>query len=76
MTFNIIMDTIPRLNKGCLRAAHNIRRKKMVDKACNNEKCMKHEECARYEAWLKGDQNYKTFKGNEQKGCGQFIQKK
>ena len=48
----------------------------MVDKACNNEKCMKHEECARYEAWLKGDQNFKTFKGTEQKACGQFIQKK
>ncbi len=49
--------------------------KKMVDKACDNKRCMKREECARYDAWLKGDQNCKTFKGTEHKGCGQFIQK-
>ena len=47
----------------------------MVDKACDNKTCMKHEACARHEAWLKGDQNVKTFKGNATKGCGQFIQK-
>jgi len=48
---------------------------KMVDKACDNKICLKHEECARYDAWLKGDQNVKTFKGKEHKACGQFIQK-
>ena len=47
----------------------------MVDKACDNKICLKHEECARYEAWIKGDQNVKTFKGKEHKACGQFIQK-
>ena len=47
----------------------------MVDKACDNKICLKHDECARYEAWLKGDQNFKTFKGKEHKACGQFIQK-
>ncbi len=47
----------------------------MVDKACDNKICLKHEECARYEAWLNGDKNYKTFNGKEHKACGQFIQK-
>ncbi len=47
----------------------------MVDKACDNKTCMKSEECLRHLAYLQGDQNYKTFKGNETKGCGQFIQK-
>ena len=46
-----------------------------VDKACDNEKCMKSEECARYESYKQGNQDYKTFKGTEHKGCGQFIQK-
>ena len=46
-----------------------------VDKACDNKICMKSEECARYEAFKNGDKNYKTFKGTEAKGCGQFIQK-
>ena len=47
----------------------------MVDKACDNKDCMKSEECARYLAFLNGDQNYKTFKGTPAKACGQFIQK-
>jgi len=46
-----------------------------VDKACDNKVCMKSEECARYEAFLNGDKNYKTFRGSEVKACGQFIQK-
>ena len=46
-----------------------------VDKACNNEICMKKDECARNAAYHAGDKNYKTFGGNENKGCGQFIQK-
>lgn len=46
-----------------------------VDKACNNEICLKSKECARYQAYLDGDKNYKTFGGTQTKGCGQFIQK-
>lgn len=46
-----------------------------VDKACDNKICLKSEECARYAAFVQGDDNYKTFKGTEHKGCGQFIQK-
>jgi len=46
-----------------------------VDKACDNKKCMSSKDCARHEAYLEGDQNYKTFKGTEVKACGQFIQK-
>ena len=46
-----------------------------VDKACDNKICLKSEECSRYIAFIEGDQNYKTFKGTEHKGCGQFIQK-
>jgi hypothetical protein len=46
-----------------------------VDKACNNKICKKRELCARNAAWQNGDQNVKCFGGNEQKGCGKFIQK-
>ncbi|WP_294883445.1 MULTISPECIES: hypothetical protein [unclassified Sulfurimonas] len=47
----------------------------MVDKACDNKKCINSKECARYESYKNGNQDYKTFKGTEVKGCGQFIQK-
>ena len=46
-----------------------------VDKACNNQECMKKDLCARNAAYQNGDQNFKTFGGNPQKGCGKFIQK-
>ena len=46
-----------------------------VDKACNNKECMKRDLCARNAAYQNGDQNFKTFGGNAQKGCGKFIQK-
>jgi hypothetical protein len=46
-----------------------------VDKACNNKICMKSDECARYQSYLDGNKDYKTFKGTETKGCGQFMQK-
>lgn len=46
-----------------------------VDKACNNEICLKSKECARFQSYLDGNQDYKTFKGTEVKGCGQFIEK-
>jgi len=48
---------------------------KEVDKACDNEICMKKDECARNAAYKAGDKNYKTFGGKENKACGQFIQK-
>lgn len=47
----------------------------MKNTACNNKICIKRDQCARNEAWQKGDQNVKTFGGNEEKGCGNFIQK-
>jgi len=47
-----------------------------VDKACDNKDCMRNKECARYEAFLNGDKNYKTFNGTPEKGCGRFIEKK
>lgn len=47
----------------------------VVDKACNNKICLKSKECARFQSYLDGNQDYKTFKGTETKGCGQFIQK-
>lgn len=47
-----------------------------VDKACDNKDCMKHKECARHQAYVNGDTNYKTFNGNPTKGCGRFIEKK
>jgi len=46
-----------------------------VDKACNNQECMKKDLCARNAAYQNGDKNFKTFGGNPQKGCGKFIQK-
>ncbi len=46
-----------------------------VDKACDNKICKNHDICARYEAYLNGDKNYKTFSGTEQKECGRFIKK-
>ena len=46
-----------------------------VDKACNNQECVKKDQCARNAAYQNGDKNFKTFGGNAQKGCGKFIQK-
>ena len=46
-----------------------------VDKACDNKICLKSEECARFQSYLDGNKDYKTFNGTEKKGCGQFIQK-
>jgi hypothetical protein len=47
----------------------------MVDKACDNKICIKSDECARFQAWLDGDKNFKTHNGSETKACGKFIQK-
>ena len=43
--------------------------------ACNNEKCIKKDECQRYALYKDGAKEYKTHGGNEEKGCGKFIQK-
>lgn len=44
--------------------------------ACNNEKCIKKDECERFSLWQKGAKEFTTNNGNESKGCGKFIQKK
>ena len=44
--------------------------------ACNNEKCMKKDECERYRLWKNGAKEFTTNSGNEHKGCGKFIQSK
>lgn len=49
--------------------------RQMVDKACDNKVCINSKECARFQSFLDGNKDYKTFKGTEVKGCGQFIQK-
>jgi hypothetical protein len=46
-----------------------------VDQACDNSICANHEKCARYQAYLNGDKNYKTFSGTADKGCRRFIEK-
>ena len=42
--------------------------------ACNNDTCMKHEECLRFKLFTDGASEHKTFKGNPKKGCGKFIE--
>ena len=41
--------------------------------ACDNEKCLKSDECERHRLYKSGDKEYKTFNGNPDKGCGKFI---
>ncbi len=44
---------------------------------CNNEKCIKKNECQRQVIYKNGTAvQVKSFGGNEQKGCGKFIAKK
>ena len=46
-----------------------------VDKACDNKVCIKSEECARYEAFKKGDKllmNWVDRKGGTGKGKGKI----
>jgi hypothetical protein len=47
----------------------------MVDKACDNKICISSKDCARFQSFLDGNNDCKTFKGTEVKACGQFIQK-
>lgn len=41
--------------------------------ACDNEICMKKDECQRYKLFKEGQTFFKTFNGKPHKGCGQFI---
>jgi hypothetical protein len=41
--------------------------------ACNNDTCMKNEECLRFKLFKDGADEYKSFSGNPQKGCGKFV---
>ncbi len=41
--------------------------------ACDNEKCLKSDECERHQLFKNGEKEYKTFNGNPDKGCGKFI---
>jgi len=43
--------------------------------ACNNETCMKRNECERYRLFKEGEKEYKTNGGTPSKGCGKFIKK-
>ncbi len=43
--------------------------------ACDNEKCLKSDECERYRLFKAGAKEYKTHNGNPDKGCGKFIKK-
>ena len=43
--------------------------------ACNNDKCIKKDECKRYKLYLDGAKEYSTNGGTPQKGCKKFIQK-
>jgi hypothetical protein len=42
--------------------------------ACDNEICIKKDECLRYKLFINGQEYYKTFNGKPHKGCGQFIE--
>jgi len=41
--------------------------------ACNNSKCVKRNECKRYELFEKGAKEYSTNGGTPEKGCKKFI---
>ena len=41
--------------------------------ACNNDSCLKKDECERYRLYKAGASEYKKNGGNPQKGCGKFI---
>jgi len=57
----------------------NKKEKKMQEEkitACNNEKCIKKDKCARFKLWQDGAKEFTTNSGNEQKGCKKFIPRK
>ncbi len=41
--------------------------------ACDNDNCLKKDECERYGLFKAGAKEYKTFNGTPAKGCGKFI---
>ncbi len=41
--------------------------------ACDNDICVKRDECERYRLFKAGAKKYKTHNGKPHKGCGQFI---
>lgn len=41
--------------------------------ACNNDICMKKDECERYRLFKNGQTYVRRFNGKPHKGCGQFI---
>ena len=41
--------------------------------ACNNDICMKKDECERYKLFINGQTFVRRFNGKPHKGCGQFI---
>ena len=41
--------------------------------ACNNDICLKKDECERYRLFKAGAKEAKTNSGTETKGCGKFI---
>jgi len=42
--------------------------------ACNNEICIKKEQCERYRLFKNGQTFVKRFGGKAHKGCGKFIE--
>jgi len=41
--------------------------------ACNNDICLKKDECERYRLFKSGQTFVRRFNGKPHKGCGQFI---
>ncbi len=41
--------------------------------ACDNEKCIAHNECERYRLFKEGQKDYKTHSGKPDKKCGKFL---
>ena len=42
--------------------------------ACDNNECLKKDECERKRLYDSGSKPFKTFNGKPHKGCGKFIQ--
>ncbi|MDX1810051.1 MAG: hypothetical protein R3331_10965 [Sulfurospirillaceae bacterium] len=42
--------------------------------ACNNDKCIKKNECKRYNLFKDGAKEYSTNGGTPEKGCRKFIE--
>lgn len=41
--------------------------------ACNNDKCIKRDECKRHKLYEEGAKEYSTNGGTPEKGCKKFI---